>query len=258
MNNTSNETMPEERLERLCHPNYEPHLSLLLAFLDAQELSGESALSTEALRPFFEAWYPHLPLNETLETLRQAGLLHPWASNQYALPENLRPKLAKILGDYLENLPMLPSADSLSLCTLVEGFLDYARDEGIGTVERVAQEARLVGGQVLRYQGHLHRWLMRPSFLHPVVPSEGYLLLFGRIAEASIELIADLLVEKASLRHRLTLCDLKKAEKINLTHNALFVHLERYLRRVHGVRLVPTPDFTQALIDRGLLTLEKG
>ena len=52
--------------------------------------------------------------------------------------------------------------------------------------------------------------------------------------------------------------DLENGYKINLTRSDVFVHFERYLRRVHGLRLVVHPDLTQGLIDGGVMKLEMG
>jgi hypothetical protein len=82
--------------------------------------------------------------------------------------------------------------------------------------------------------------------------------LLCRFPENLIEPVTEQLCSQPGLRYRLALCDLDQAQKMNLTRSDLFVYLERYLRRAHGLRLIPAPTFTQGLVDRGLLSLDKG
>lgn len=258
MTKSGDEHIPAEGLEFLFQPEHEPHLSVLLSALDAHFLFSEDALSINAIAPFFEAWYPHVPLSEVLNSLIQRSWLRPLSENRYAVPESLRLSLAMKLGEHLETTPLRLPDKQINLRALLERLLQYCREEGIGQIEVIDSISEVVGGRILRFRERTHWLLQRPSFLNLNVPEEGYLLVFCPIAEEAIESIADWLVAKANLRHRLTLCDLERAQKVNLTHNDLFVYFERYMRHVHDVRLAPVPAFTQALIDRGLLTLEKG
>jgi hypothetical protein len=258
MTKSGGEHISTDGLKAFFQPEHEPHLSVLLSALDAHFLFSEDALSVNAIAPFFKAWYPHVLLSEVLNGLIQGGWLCPLSENCYAIPESLRLSLANNLREHLETTTLKLPDRKLTLGALIEGFLQYFRDEGMGQIEIVDSTSEVVGGRVLRFRERTHWLLLRPSFLKLNVPQEGYLLVFCAIAEGAIEAIADALVDKANLRNRLTLCDLERAQKVNLTHNDLFVYFERYMRHVHGVRLAPVPAFTQALIDRGLLTLEKG
>lgn len=258
MTKSGDEHLSADGLEFLFQPKHEPHLSVLLSALDAHFLFSEDALSMSAIAPFFEAWYPHVPLSKVLNSLIQRSWFRPLSENRYAVPESLRLSLAMKLGEHLETTTLRLPDKQINLRSLLKGLLQYCREEGIGKIEVMETMAEVVGGWVLHFRERTHWWLLRPSFLNLNVPEEGYLLVFCPIAEEAIESIADWLVAKANLRHRLTLCDLEHAQKVNLTHNDLFVHFERYMRHVHGVRLAPVPAFTQALIDRGLLTIEKG
>ncbi len=257
MTQTNEPQAPEERLSRFFQPEQEPHQSLLLTFLDAHLLFGENALPIDELQPFFKAWYPHHDLDEVLSTLIQAGLIQAISKDRYTIPEDRRLRLAKQLGNALESKMTLLPDELLSLQSLMEGFGRYCHEEGIGHIE-ISSTREMICGRMLHYKGREHWILLRPSLLYYNVPPEGYLLVLCRIAEEAIEAIADLLVAKTNLRNRLALCDLHHAQKVNLTRSDLFVHFERYLRRVYGVRLIPVPEFTQALIDRGMLTLDKG
>jgi hypothetical protein len=65
-------------------------------------------------------------------------------------------------------------------------------------------------------------------------------------------------VDDAELRARVALLDLVRLEKVAAVRSSVFVHLEWYLRDAYGVKLLPAAEFTQALIDRGIISLGMG
>jgi len=87
---------------------------------------------------------------------------------------------------------------------------------------------------------------------------ESFLLLLCQLPATDTETIMELFVESSALRQRVAMVDLEKGFKINLTRSEIFVHFERYLRRVHRLRLAVHPDLTQSLVDGGIMKLEKG
>jgi hypothetical protein len=84
-------------------------------------------------------------------------------------------------------------------------------------------------------------------------PDEPMLL----IAELSDELVPRMLDGEA-LRGRLAVYDLSRLEKIDAVRSSAFVYFERFLRDVHGVRLLPAAAFTQGLVERGIVSLGMG
>jgi hypothetical protein len=82
-------------------------------------------------------------------------------------------------------------------------------------------------------------------------------MLLGDI-EADEERLVEAFVEDADLRSRLAVCDLARLERIGAVRSSLFVYLEWFLRDAYGVKLQPSPRFTQGLIDRGVISLGMG
>ena len=65
-------------------------------------------------------------------------------------------------------------------------------------------------------------------------------------------------LDDADLRNRLAVCDLGRLERIGAVRSSVFVYLEWFLRDAYGVKLQPSPAFTQGLIDRGVISLGMG
>jgi hypothetical protein len=237
----------------------ETRLAVLTAVLDAHLLFGETGLTSEALRPLFEAWYAShgASLADTLTDLVRTGLLEAGTDSRYAVPEALRQTLAAELDSYIGFYPLQLPDGAVHFRELLDDFVRFCQSEWPGRLE-MDQGTRVWGGRAFTCEGRRHFLLLRPSPLWLNAHAESYTLLLCKLPEDSIEPITEQLASQPGLRYRLALCDLDKAHKMNLTHSDLFVYLERYLRRVHGLRLVPPSTFTQGLVDRGLLSLDKG
>jgi hypothetical protein len=82
-------------------------------------------------------------------------------------------------------------------------------------------------------------------------------MLLGDI-EADEERLVLAFVDDADLRTRLAVCDLARLERIGAVRSSVFVYLEWFLRDAYGVKLQPSPRFTQGLIDRGIISLGMG
>lgn len=82
-------------------------------------------------------------------------------------------------------------------------------------------------------------------------------MLLGDV-EADEERLVAAFVDHADLRSRLSVCDLGRLERIGAVRSSVFVYLEWFLRDAYGVKLQPSPRFTQGLIDRGVISLGMG
>ncbi|MER3410744.1 MAG: hypothetical protein C4306_11880 [Thermoleophilia bacterium] len=80
------------------------------------------------------------------------------------------------------------------------------------------------------------------------------LLLLGDLTEAAVGRFLD----DAALRSRVAVYDLVRLEKVNTVRCSIFVHFEWFLRDTYGVKILPAADFTQGLIDRGVISLGFG
>ena len=114
------------------------------------------------------------------------------------------------------------------------------------------------GGGTFQIDGRKHHLLFRPRPLLLEAHPEDFILIIGELPGRVVERISAVFIENKALRQRLALVDPGRAEKINLTRSSVFVHFERYLRRVCGLRLNPSPVFHQALVDGAILSLEMG
>ena len=76
------------------------------------------------------------------------------------------------------------------------------------------------------------------------------LLLLGDLTEAAVGRFLD----DAALRSRVAVYDLVRLEKVNTVRCSIFVHFEWFLRDTYGVKILPAADFTQGLIDRGVIS----
>ena len=77
------------------------------------------------------------------------------------------------------------------------------------------------------------------------------------IADLGDELVERFLDDEA-LRARLAVYDLRRLEKINAVRSSVFVYFEWFLRDLYGVKLLPSPGFTQGLVERGIISLGMG
>ncbi|MGB2954013.1 MAG: hypothetical protein WBB74_11585 [Gaiellaceae bacterium] len=77
------------------------------------------------------------------------------------------------------------------------------------------------------------------------------------ITELSEQVITRFLDHEA-LRARLAVYDLVRLEKINAAGLSVFVYFEWFLRDLYGVKLLPSPAFTQGLVERGIISLGMG
>lgn len=77
------------------------------------------------------------------------------------------------------------------------------------------------------------------------------------LTELADDLVRRFLDDEA-LRSRVAVYDLERLEKINAVRSSVFVHFEWFLRDTYGVKLLPSPAFTQGLVERGIISLGMG
>ena len=248
-----------EALRVLVRDKEESRLGVLYALLDAHLIFGEPGLFSEALRPLFEARYASRgdSLVDTLTDLVRSGLLEASSQSLYTIPDALRQALAAELDRYINSYSLQLPKSAAHFRELLDDFFGFCQSEWPGRLEMDPGTVAW-GGRAFICEGRRHWVLLRPSPLWLNAHTESYTLLLCHLPAASIEPITEQLVSQPGLRYRLALCDLEQAHKMNLTRSDLFVYLERYLRRIHDLRLAPAPNFTDGLVDRGLLSLDKG
>lgn len=249
---------PLEALRTWLKEGATPHLSILYTLLDAHLLFEETGLSIEALQSLFEVCWPETSLPDTLTEMLRPELLTASPGPSYMIPQELRPTLATELGENLAHYPFHLPNSVTEFEELLGNFAAYLQGELKGTLTQADTMREVWGGQAFRSSGRHHLLLLRPCPLRLHAHPEANILMLCQLPEADIETITQQFARKPALRHRLALYDLEKAHKINLTRSDVFVYFERYLRRVHGLRMVPAPALTQTLVDSGLLSLEKG
>ena len=87
--------------------------------------------------------------------------------------------------------------------------------------------------------------------------SEVPTMLIGNLEDDRAAVIAALL-DDAQLRTRICVLDPDRLEKVGIVRSSVFVYLEWFLRDTYNVKVLPAPEFTQGLIDRGVISLGMG
>jgi hypothetical protein len=232
--------------------------SVLSALLDAQLIFNEPGLSLEQFHPLWNPFFPDRPLEAQL---RELGILR-WVeisrSSTYAVPSGLCLPLAREMDGFMTQQTIrLPHGD-MAMGQLLDDFSDYYGNGPGIDLPAEKKSVKAWGGMVLFTTDRAHWMLIRP---HPVrlrAQEEAYLLVLCSLPETVSLVLAGLFVNSPALRQRVALFDLEGGRKLNLTRSEVFVHFERFLKRVHGVRIGPDPALTQSLLDAGLLSFDKG
>jgi hypothetical protein len=248
--NTSQPRAGKEALEKAIQHDRASGCAMLCAFLDAVILFQEEAVSFEELTPLWNLYCRECGLEEEAEHL---GLLPSSEAGVCSLAG--REEIARGLAFHLAGQRLhLPTGD-LTLGELLDGFTAHCRQElGIETDDQTKTWA----GRCFSVSGRCHHVLIRPRPVLLRPHADSFFLLLCQLPAAGIETIFELFIESPGLRQRLAMVDLEKGFKINLTRSEIFVHFERYLHRMHGLRLMIHPDLTQSLVNGGIIKLEKG
>ena len=250
--------LPVEALRSMSRSQSEAGFSVLCTSLDAQLMFGEAGLSIDVLQPLFEVYWPKTSLIQTIRELLSLGLLNTTPGPIYSVPSERSGKLAAELGDHLVHHSFHFPGGTSEFWGLLDGFSSYSSRElkvDLGANNSVTETW---GGRAYTSEGQLHHLLLRPSPLQLRSHTTAFILMLCALPDTAIKTIADHFARSRALRQRVALYDLDRSQKINLTRSDVFVFFERYLRRVHGLRISPAPALTQSLVDGGLLSLEKG
>ncbi len=87
--------------------------------------------------------------------------------------------------------------------------------------------------------------------------SETSTLLVADVGEEAAALV-EAFLDDAELRSHVLVFDPDRLEKVGAVRSSVFVYFEWFLRDVYGVKVLPSPAFTQGLIDRGIISLGMG
>ncbi|MBI4775738.1 MAG: hypothetical protein HY788_16465 [Deltaproteobacteria bacterium] len=236
--------------ERVIREDRAGGCALLCALLDTEILFEEKGVPFETLTPLWNLYCPECAPEHEAELL---GLSSSSEADACTLAGS--EGLERRLTDHLAGRRIRLRRGDLTLAELLDDFTERCRrDLGIAIDDRSATW----GGRCFSASGRCHHVLIRPRPVliraHPLA----FILLLSPLPVSGIHPIIDLFVEIPGLRQRLAIVDIENGLKINLTKSDVFVHFERYLRRVHGLRLAVHPELTQGLVDGGIMKLEKG
>jgi hypothetical protein len=231
---------------------------MLSTFLDAQLIFGETELSLDTLRPLFDVYWPKSSVVDATRELVRLGLLNNNPGSTYAVPREICRSVASTLEDDLIDYAFQGISGPTQFGTLLDGFSNYCLNELRVTLAEDNQLTQTWGGRAYTSAGQVHYLLLRPYPLHLRTHTDAHTLMLCELPDEGITTITDHFARSKALRQRLALYDLGRCQKINLTRSDVFVFFERYLRRVHGLRIAPAPALTQSLVDGGLLSLEMG
>jgi hypothetical protein len=127
-----------------------------------------------------------------------------------------------------------------------------------GELEDVEVVERTPEVLVARWRRETSRLELRAGFvgLRALAADEPTMLL-GEVGEDEPSLV-DAFLDEPELRARVAVCDLDRLERLGAVRSSVFVYLEWFLRDAYGVKLLPSPRFTQGLIERGVISLGMG
>lgn len=232
--------------------------SALCALLDAQSIFQEPGLSLEQFEPLWDLYYPDCPLVRAIQSLSRMGLVQVSPESICTISPELCSTLAEEMDGFLSQQKIrLPKGD-VSVGALLDDFVDYyCNGPGVDLPAECKPE-KAFGGMRLFSSNRVQYVLFRtyPPVLHG--HEESYILLVCSLPETVTEVIAGSFIKSPALRHRVALFDPERGLKFNLTRSDIFVHFERFLRRLYGVRMGPDPMLTQSLLDAALLSFDKG
>lgn len=225
-------------------------LALLVSVGDAQGLGCQFEPTADDTVGIFNSWWPDVRITEALAKLLTCGLIEAGPRGTYVWPVRLQTRLESALtGRYAE--------DSDYFQKIVQGFTNYLQ-EAQPEVVPANPSSELWNTQTYLTGRRRHHFIYRPFPFMFQPPPEDYLLVLSEYPETVMEKIIQNFVAEASRRKRLAIYDLERTHKINLTHSEVAVHFERYLNRVHGLRIRPAPGLNRALADEAILNLEMG
>lgn len=137
---------------------------------------------------------------------------------------------------------------------VLAAFAEHCRRD-LDDIEVEAADATTL---TVRWRAEVSRFELRNGFFGIEHLAAGTpTMLLGDI-EPRLDDLVRAFLDDPGLRARLAVCDLGRLERIGAVRSSAFVYFEWFLRDEYGVKLVPTPVFTQGLIDRGVISLGMG
>jgi hypothetical protein len=245
-NHTINSGAAGEPLERAIREDQSSGCALLCALLDAEILFQEPGLAVKDLKSLWRLYCQECAPEQEAERLAFSGGVCSLAD---------REEIARQLADRLARRQLYLPKGAITLKALLDDFAAHCQQElNINIDDRTSTW----GGLCLASSGRCHHVLVRPCPVRLRAHPEAFMLLLCHLPQSGLDAVIELFVEQPGLRRRLAMVDPEKGFKINLTRSDIFVYFERYLRRIHGLRLAVHPELTRGLVDGGIMKLEKG
>ncbi|HEY3205929.1 MAG TPA: hypothetical protein VGJ58_03150 [Gaiellaceae bacterium] len=152
------------------------------------------------------------------------------------------------MSDELRDVAIEWAALTVTQGEVLDAFAAYCDDlDDVATVEREGTKLELA------WKGR-ERSIVALGAGVPAASLEEPTLLIADLADELVERFLD----DEALRARLAVYDLRRLEKINAVRSSVFVYFEWFLRDLYGVKLLPSPGFTQGLVERGIISLGMG
>jgi hypothetical protein len=208
-------------------------------------LSPEQA---EALEALIDERVGALPAGavavELAEGLESAGLLDP--AQRGTVLRTLEQRAAARVVEW--------GARTTTQGDVLAAFAVHCRDE-LDDVDVVAVEATRLE---VRWRTEQSRFELRNGFLGlDRLASSTPTMLLGDLGP-DLDGLVSVFLDRADLRTRLVVCDLDRLERLGTVRSSAFVYFEWFLRDTYHVKVLPSPVFTQGLIDRGIISLGMG
>jgi hypothetical protein len=137
---------------------------------------------------------------------------------------------------------------------LLDGFARHCTDE----LEDVIVEESSPTVLVARWRAELSRIELHADAGEVErVASDMPTMVVADLGDHAERLVTRML-DVAELRSRVLVFDPARLEKIGAVRSSVFVYFEWHLRDAYGVKILPSPDFTRGLVDRGIISLGMG
>ena len=136
---------------------------------------------------------------------------------------------------------------------VLDAFAAHCRDE----LEDVDVLEAGPAHMLTQWRREVARLELRAAITGDVAAPELPTMLLGDV-ERGLDRLVEAFVADAELRTRLVIVDLARLEKLGAVRSSVFVYFEWFLRDAYGVKLLPSPAFTQGLVERGIISLGMG
>jgi hypothetical protein len=182
---------------------------------------------------------------ELVEELETRGLLDT----------DLRESVRNMLAERAAARPIEWGSLTTTQGDVLAAFTVHCRDE-LADVDVVSAAT---AGLVVRWRSEESRFELRNGFVgvERLASANPTTMLLGDV-DRDLDRLVTAFLDRPELRDRVAVCDLDRLERLGTVRSSCFVYFEWFLRDAYGVKLVPSPAFTQGLIDRGVISLGMG